>query len=194
MMKGIAVFGLNGGGKSTLAHALAKRIRYFEMDVEDYYFPQQRASRRWALENCGAVDAPRLEGLPFSKSKTKDEVQAAILADIAAHPEFILSGVTMNWCDEILSRLDVAFWIQTPLEERLRRIQAREERRFGDRVLEGGDMFDQQAAFRKVVENRGSEAVEECAGKLACPVVAMDGTLPVERNLERMLGVLGLNS
>ena len=36
MVQGIAIFGLNGGGKSTLAHAVAKQTGYFEMDVEDY--------------------------------------------------------------------------------------------------------------------------------------------------------------
>lgn len=37
MVQGIAVFGLSGGGKSTLTHAIAKQIDYFEMAVEDYY-------------------------------------------------------------------------------------------------------------------------------------------------------------
>ena len=39
-MNGISLFGLNGSGKSTLAHALVKQTGYFEMDVEDYYFPE----------------------------------------------------------------------------------------------------------------------------------------------------------
>ena len=50
MAEGIAIFGLNGGGKSTLAHALAQRMGYYEMDVEDYYFPEQKMSRMSALE------------------------------------------------------------------------------------------------------------------------------------------------
>lgn len=193
MIEGIAVFGLNGGGKSTLTHALAKEIHYFEMDVEDYYFPEQRASREWALENNSVMDAEHLGELPFSKPRAKDEVEIAILADIKVHPKFILSGVTMNWNDEILSRIDIAFWVQTPLEERLRRIQEREERRFGARVLAGGDMFDQQVAFRRMVEHRDSRTVEECAMRLTCPVIALDGTLSVARNLERVMDHLELN-
>ena len=31
----IAIFGMNGSGKSTFAHALAKETEYYEMDVED---------------------------------------------------------------------------------------------------------------------------------------------------------------
>lgn len=193
MIKGIAIFGLNGGGKSTLTHALAKQTGYFEMDVEDYYFPQQKESRKWALENNGVIDTDHLEQLPFSNPRTKNEVQAAILENIRTHPRFIISGVTMNWSDEILSRIAIAFWVQTPLEERLKRIQAREEKRFGVRVLDGGDMFGQQMEFRKKVKNRDSKDVEECAMKLDCPVIVIDGTLSVTHNLENIIDKLNAN-
>jgi len=186
MMKGIAILGLNGSGKSTLTHALSKQTGYFEMDVEDYYFPQQRESRKWALENNCVIHTDQLDELPFSNPRTKSEVQRAIMENIKTHPRFIISGVTMNWSDEILSRIDIAFWIQTPLEERIKRIQTREERRFGARVLDGGDMFAQQMEFREIVKNRHSKEVEESVTKLDCPVIVIDGTLSVIHNLEKI--------
>ena len=187
MIQGIAIFGLNGGGKSTLTHALAKQLGYFEMDVEDYYFPEQRESRKWTLENNSVIDTEHLGELPFSKPRTKSEVQTAIMENIKTHPWFIISGVIMNWSDEILSCIDIAFLVQTPLKERLKRIKAREEKRFGARVLDGGDMFAQQREFQKVVKNRDSKAVEECAMKLGCPVIVIDGTLSVIHNLEKII-------
>ncbi len=48
-MNGVAILGLNGGGKSTLAHALAKHIGYYELDVEDCYFPEQSSTFAYAL-------------------------------------------------------------------------------------------------------------------------------------------------
>ncbi len=192
MIQGIAIFGPNGGGKSTLMHALAKQIDYFEMDVEDYYFPEQSKSRKWALENNSIIDTEYLGKLPFSNPRAKSEVQKAIMEDIKTHPKFILSGVTMNWSDEILSSIDIAFWVQTPLEERLKRIQTREEKRFGARVLPGGDMFTQQMEFRKVVENRDLKAIEECAMRFACPVITIDGILPVTENLQKITDNLNL--
>lgn len=187
-IRGIAIMGLNGSGKSTLAHALAKRTGRFEMDTEDYYFPEQRASRAWALEHEGA--APEQSEIPYSNSRTEAEVERAMLEDIKAHPAFILSGVTMKWCEEILSRIDVVFLIQAPLEERLRRIRSREEKRFGARALPGGDMFARQEAFRKKVQSRDPKAVEENAKRLGCPVVVLDGTLPIEKNLNKMMEYL----
>lgn len=183
---GIAIFGLNGAGKSTLTHALAKEISFYEMDVEDYYFPEQKKSRKMALEQSGPCDISNADTLPFSNSKSKADVQEAILKDVKEHPDFILAGVNMNWCEEILSRIEFAFWVKAPLEKRLERIRYREEKRFGERALRGGDMYEQQEEFRKVVASREEKSLEECVQKLSCPVVVLNGTLPVEYNIKKI--------
>lgn len=187
MIHGIAIFGLNGGGKSTLNRALSKRIGYFEMDMEDYYFPEQKESRTRALDNFISSESELEDVLPFSKPRTKNEVQSAIIKDIKKHPKFIISSVNMNWCDEILDRINIAFWVHAPLDERLKRIHKREEKRFGARVLDGGDMFTQQMEFHKVVEKRDLKGVEEFARKLSCPIIVIDGTLSVADNLEKII-------
>ena len=194
MVQGIAIYGLNGGGKSTLTHALAKTMGYYEMDVEDYYFPEQRESRQWALENSDVINTDHLGKLPFSNPRSKSEVENAILDDIEAHPNFILSGVTMNWSDEILSHINIAFWIQAPLEERLKRINRREEKRFGPRVLLGGDMYKQQIEFQNVVANRDLKSVEESTTKLRCPIIIVDGLLPVTKNVQKIMDYLNIIS
>lgn len=187
---GIAIFGLNGAGKSTLTHALAKELDYYEMDVEDYYFPEQKESRKNALENVEIVDTGSPEELPYSNSRSKAEVQAALLEDVKAHPNFILAGVNMNWCEEILSQIECAFWVKAPLEKRLERIKYREEKRFGTRALPGGDMYEQQEEFRKVVAGREDATLEECVERLACEVAILDGTLPVKDNIKKIKACL----
>ncbi len=181
---GIAIFGLNGAGKSTLTHALAKELNYYEMDVEDYYFPEQKESRRDALENIATNAADFSYELPYSNSRSKAEVQEALLEDVKIHPNFILAGVNMNWCEEILSRIEYAFWVKAPLEKRLERIQYREEKRFGKRALPGGDMFEQQKEFRKAVAGREEASLEECVQKLSCDVFILDGTMPINHNID----------
>ena len=186
---GIAIFGLNGAGKSTLTHALAKELNYYEMDVEDYYFPNQRESRRQALEQVETESVNATEELPYSNPRSKAEVQTAILEDIKKYPKFIIAGVNMNWCEEILSNIEYAFWVKAPLEKRLERIQYREEKRFGERALPGGDMYEQQKEFRNVVASREEKSLEECVQKLSCEVVILDGTMPVEYNIKKILAV-----
>lgn len=68
---------------------------------------------------------------------------------------------------DILSHINIAFWVQTPLDERLKRIQEREEKRFGARVLPSGDMYTQQMEFRNVVKSRDSKELVESAKRFA---------------------------
>lgn len=186
-MNGIAILGLNGAGKSTLAHALAKQIGYYELDVEDCYFPEQSKSRKWSLENDDIIETNHLGLLPFSVPRDKEEVQIKIMSKIVTNPKFIISGVTMNWNDEIVSQIGIAFLVITPVEERLKRIQSREEKRFGSRVRVGGDMFIQQLEFKKVVKNKESKTVEVSAERLDCPVIEIDGTLSVSHNIDLII-------
>lgn len=66
MIRGIAIMGLNGCGKSTLAHTIAKRLDFYEMDVEDYYFPEQKNSRQAVLEQQYDVKCERKSVKPHT--------------------------------------------------------------------------------------------------------------------------------
>lgn len=187
MVRGIAIIGLNGSGKSTLNHLLARELGYFEMDVEDYYFPQQKAHRQWALDHAQVLET---EQQPYTAEQDQAQVEAALLRDMDAHPQFILSCVKMNWCQALLERIDLAFWVQAPLGIRMERIRSREEKRFGARALPGGDMCEQQEAFRELVARRDPASVEQSAANLRCPVIPLDGTRPLAENVAKMLAAL----
>lgn len=51
-------------------------------------------------------------------------------------------------------------------------------------------MYKGQMDFRKWVESRDLSSLEESAQKLLCPVIVIDGTLPVSRNLEKVIEIL----
>lgn len=180
--------GLNGAGKSTLAHALSQATGYFEMDVEDYYFPDQREERQRALEGWAADASGNAPS--FSQSKTKCEADAAMLEDIKMHPCFILSCVRMQWNDEITSRIRLVFWVRLSREERLKRIQARSQKRFGARALPGGDLYEQEEAFRMMAASRDEKMVESSLQRLDCPVMVLDGSLPVAENVKKIMAAM----
>lgn len=190
MIRGIAIMGLNGCGKSTLAHAIGKKLDFYEMDVEDYYFPEQKYSRQAILEHHHEVECKYKGELPYSAPRSKNEVQKMIREDIEKHPQFIISGVTMNWEENILSIIDVVFILEVPTNERVRRVQQREELRFGSRVMFGGDMYEQQKEFRDIIANKSSHSVEESANKIQCKKVKLDGTKSIDENVGVVLSVL----
>lgn len=187
MTGGIAIVGLNGSGKSTLGHLLAKKTGYYEMDVEDYYFPEQRESRRNALD--GKTDTTT-SAVPFSAPRDKKQVEKALLDDIRLHPDFILCGVTLNWSDELLSAIRAVFRLKTPSNVRVDRIKSREESRWGARVSEGGDMYDSQLEFRKMVAGLSETKVSDSIGKLNCDIIELNGTLPPEENARIIIDYL----
>ena len=193
MREGIAIVGLNGSGKSTLGHALAKELGYYEIDVEDYYFPEQKESRRAALDGVYGVDCNYLGEVPYSVSRTKEEVVEAIAKDTDAHPKYIITGVTINWSEEILSTIKMVFWLKTDTEERVRRVKEREEKRWGDRVTEGGDMYEQQASFRKLIAGFTDTKVTDSIGKVSCKIVELDGTCSIKENVEIIKKCIGIS-
>lgn len=190
MVRGIAIMGLNGCGKSTLAHAIAKKLGFYEMDVEDYYFPEQKNSRQAILEQKYDVRCEYKGELPYSMPCSAKEVQEMIRGDIEEHPQFVISGVTMNWEDDILSVIDVAFILEVPADERVKRVQQREEIRFGSRVMFGGDMYEQQREFREIIGSRSNQRVEESANRMQCKKVKLNGTKSIDENVGIIISVL----
>ena len=61
----------------------------------------------------------------------------------------------------------------------MKRVQQREELRFGSRVMFGGDMYEQQKEFRDIIANKSSHSVEESANKIQCKKVKLDGQLTI---------------
>lgn len=190
MIRGIAIMGLNGCGKSTLAHAIGKKLSYYEIDVEDYYFPEQKHSRQAILEHQLDIKCEYIGELPYSVPRSKVEVQEMIRDDIEKHPQFVISGVTMNWGEDIISAIDIVFILKVPANERVKRVKQREEIRFGSRVMPGGDMYEQQKEFRCIIAEKNSHLVEESANRMSCRRVYLDGTKSIDENVSLVLRIL----
>ena len=60
-----------------------------------------------------------------------------ICRDIETDPQFVISGVAMNCEEDVLAAIDVVFILDAPADERVKRVQQREEIRFGSRVMPG---------------------------------------------------------
>lgn len=190
MLCGIAIMGLNGCGKSTLAHAIGKKLSYYEIDVEDYYFPEQKHSRQAILDQQFDIKYEYIGELPYSVPRSKTEVQEMIRDEIENHPQFVISGVTMNWASDVISKIDIVFMLKVPTKERVKRVKQREEIRFGSRVMPGGDMYEQQKKFRDIIAEKDSHLVEESANRISCKKVYLDGTKSIDENVSIVLRIL----
>lgn len=167
MISGIAVVGGNGSGKSTLGAALAKSLGYKHMDVEDYYFQES--------------------SVPYSNPRTKAEVQELLLSDMNTHSEFVFSSVGGDMGSEINAKYDLIVYITVPLAVRMERVKQRAVKKFGDRVLEGGDMYEQEKAFFDFVASRTLDKLDAWINTMECPVFYVDGCQTISESMRQII-------
>ena len=169
---GILVCGLNGGGKSTLGKALAEKLQARFIDNEDLFFPKTDPNYMFA--------APR----------SKAEVNRLLMQEVNACERFIFTAVRGDYGEEILALYRAAVLIEVPREERLKRVKNRSFQKFGSRMQPGGDLYEEEQEFFDMVSARSETYVEDWLQTLDCPIFRVDGTRPIEENVERLAGQL----
>ena len=171
---GILICGLNGVGKSTIGSILAERMSLRFIDNEDLYFP--KTDRSYA----------------FSNPRTDAEATQILETLIDQDDRFIFAAVTGNYGEKLLSRLDCVILVEAPKETRMERVKRRSARKFGDRILPGGDLAQKENAWFIRVESRPENYVSTwlADAHLTCPVIHADGTRSVEENVESLLSML----
>ncbi len=137
---GICVCGLNGSGKTTFAAALANKLGFKHMDVEDYYFLPSE--------------------IPYSISRTREEAEVLLLQDMKENLFFVFSAVDGDMNIDVGLEYDLVIYLYAPLDVRMARVKKREFDKFGGRVLPGGDMYEQEQKFFEFVSKRDVGTVE----------------------------------
>ena len=169
---GILICGLNGTGKSTLGRLLADRMRYEFIDNEDLFFPKADSS------------------YTFSNPRSKEEVIQLLEEKISRNNQFIFAAVKGNYGNRLIASLDHIILIEVPKEIRNRRVRERSYQKFGNRMLPGGDLFDKESKWFSLTDSRSDAFVTDWLKTVDCPVIRIDGTLPVEENVDYLVSVL----
>lgn len=166
MKQGIIVCGMNGAGKSTLGRALAQKLGYRFIDIEDMYFPK--------------TDPNYL----YSAPRTEKEVEARLMEEILGCKAFVLAAVKGNYGERIAGSFDLAVYVDVPKDVRMERIKKRSYDKFGERVMPGGDLYGRERRFFEMCENRDEHIAENWVKTLNCPVIRVDGLRMVEENVD----------
>lgn len=170
MKQVIHLFGAAGSGTSTLGKYLSEQLGYFWMDTDDYM---------WEPTD------PR-----FTKSRPKEERVRLIKQDLDRVDHAVLSGSIADWGNELIPRFTLAIRVVTDTDTRIRRIKEREYGRFGDRILPGGDMYEQHQDFLRWASSyddgditmRSMKKHDEWQKQLKCPLLILSGSEKVETN------------
>ena len=95
-----------------------------------------------------------------------------------------MASVKGNFNKDIVSHFMCAVYIETPQETRIKRVYERSYNKFGERMLEGGDLYEKEKAFFDFVKSKAENTVEVWLSSVSCPIIRVDGTLPIENNAE----------
>ena len=168
---GILICGLNGVGKSTIGKKLAERLSYCFIDNEDLYFPKDDNSYM------------------FSNPRSKDEVIHLLEEKIETDDKFVFAAVKGDYGDKLLTKLDYVILVEVPKETRMERVKRRSAQKFGDRILADGDLSDIENSWFAKVNSRPEDFVTSWLEGIECPVIRIDGMVPVEENVEYILSL-----
>ena len=166
MGTGILICGLNGAGKSTLGKALAEKLHFYFIDNEDLYFPKTDPNYMYAC--------PR----------TREEAKKLLFGEIKAHENFVFASVKGDYGEEIYPFFQYVILIDVPKDIRMERVKKRSFQKFGNRMLPGGDLHEQEEGFFEFVKSRAENTVKEWVQLLSCPIIRIDGTKPIEENID----------
>jgi len=173
MNQRIIVCGGNGAGKSTLGKALAEEACVPFLDIEDYWFP------------CKNPD------YPYAAPAPQAEVKMRLLSDMHTHPRFVFAAVK-GTDPEITALLTCAVFLEVPKALRMKRIRERSFRRFGNRILPGGDLYREEEAFFRMAERKSENHVPSWLRTAGLPVIHADGTKPIGENVRYLMEKLNL--
>ena len=171
------IVGASGAGTTTLGQALEREYGYKWLDTDGYFWEQTDP--------------------PFVKSLPHEERVKRMSSAINENPKCVISGSLCGWGDVFIPRFDLVVFMDTPTELRIQRLEAREYKRFGERIRPGGDMYDNHIEFiewAKTYDTAGTDQRsramhEEWFNLLSCPLVRVDGTKLVDELLQEIVGV-----
>lgn len=166
MGTGIIICGLNGAGKSTLGKSLAKKLNFYFIDDEDLYFPK--------------IDTHYI----YTSSRTHEEVETLFLSEIKTHKNFVFASGKADYKESIYQFFQYAILIDVPRDIRIQRVKKRSLEKFGNRMLSGGDLYEQEKRFLNFVKSRNENVVKEWVESLNCTIIRIDGIKTVEENVK----------
>jgi len=171
-MKIIHIFGSSGSGTTTLARAICERFGFKMIDIDDVFWEETDP--------------------PFTVKRKEAERIEIIETILHQHEKVVMSGAFVGWGDVFISRLDLAVYLHLPLDVRIERVMHREAKRFGDRVMPGGDLYQQHLEFLEWIQEydhgdiqtRSKKQHQAWMKKLACPVIKIEAVKSIDELIE----------
>lgn len=173
----IHIFGASGSGTSTLGAHLAKEIGGYHLDTDSYYWHKSEP--------------------PYTLKREPSERINMIEHDIQHKENWVLSGSICSWGEPLLHHFTLVVFLYLDPSVRMARIFEREQKRYGDRILPGGDLRDNHLEFMSWAVSydyakapiRSFDLHERWMPGLTCPIMRLNSDRPVEELCNEILNL-----
>lgn len=170
----IHIYGASGSGTSALGRKISEELGYKFMDTDDYF---------WLPTN------PQ-----YTAKRSKEERLSLMKKDILGNDNVVISGSLVDWGDELIPLFTLAIRLVTDTDIRIERLRAREKRKFGDRIMPGGDMYANHTEFIEwagkydigSVNMRSKAKHDEWQKLLQCKQIVLNGADDLEENFRKV--------
>ncbi|MEG2909874.1 MAG: AAA family ATPase [Erysipelotrichaceae bacterium] len=170
----IHIYGASGSGTSTLGKVLQTQYGFNFLDTDDYF---------WELTDP-----------PFTTKRLVEDRIKLLKKDIIQSNDVVICGSLCGWGDEFIPYFDIVIRLVSSTEMRIKRIEKREFQRFGARILEGGDMYEEHIKFIKWASEydngdssmRSKVMHDEWQKLLECKHITLNSNQPIEKLIEEI--------
>jgi adenylate kinase family enzyme len=171
----IHITGASGSGTTTLGDAVARKTKALHLDADDFAWEPSEP--------------------PFVRRREPSQRSAMFMAAIQDVERWVLSGSLLRWGDELMPMFDLVVFLRIPQDVRLARLEARESARYGSKIEPGGSQYESNLAFMAAARGyeTGAYPVQNLVNarawlqRLTCPVIEIEGAIPLEESLARVL-------
>lgn len=175
MATGIMITGSSGAGKTTLGKLVAKELDYTFVDIDEYIWRKDTE-------------------IPFSVMYSKIEKIGHIMEAISTCDHFVMAGSMNSFHEHFDPFFEMVVYLHADAQVRMKRVHERELDWFGERILEGGDMYEEHQKFLNDIAGYDFgiggctfQQHELWIKTLKCKVIRLDGVHTLEDNLKIIL-------
>lgn len=171
MARGIIIFGSAGSGKTTLGKMTAEKLGFPYFDIDDYI---------WRKDT----------DIPFTVMYSREEKINRLMDDISKGSHFVMAGSMDSFSAPFVPLFNLAVHVTASVPVRIDRIHKREYEIYGDRILEGGDMYREHQHFLDNAAKYDADASpsfkvhEQWAKSLPCKVIRINGDESLKDNTQ----------
>lgn len=175
MATGIMIMGASGAGKTTLGKLVANELGYTFVDIDEYIWRKNTE-------------------IPFSEMYPRDKKIERLMEAISICSHFVMAGSMDSFHEHFDPFFDLVVHLHTDAKTRVKRVHNRELDLFGERILEGGDMYAEHQKFLSDIAGYDFgiggctlQQHELWLKSLKCKVIQLDGADTLENNLKIIL-------